>query len=207
MAAHRPALDRYLSVRRNEAWEDDELWGLVGYALRTTGRKKYAADWLADWQRRNVAPWMLLQGALAVREMGDGAAAAAMHRQALSLPEDGSIPSHQLWLAFDAALTGRFSEASGLLSAIAPDSLDRLHEAVYGGARALVDSENVADWKEAARPWLIAIIRVGRQVQPSANTLLRSTYDQVINALKKRHRSIATWFWGEIWRSRLTTSK
>jgi tetratricopeptide (TPR) repeat protein len=110
---------------------DVAVWGTYAYLLLEDGRRAEVVAWMKDWQHRDGRqPWMLLNLAVALRGLGDWAAAAAVHRHAERLPGDHTTAEHQAWLALDDALAGRLDEARRRLDACDPEHLNSYYRAL-----------------------------------------------------------------------------
>jgi len=125
-------------VRRSGevARSDVMLWGTVGYALSTAGRPREAVTWLSGWrEREGVRPWMLVNLALALRDLGRDAEAAEASRAAAVLEGDRTSRLHPRWLAFDAARAGDFAPLDAMGT---PESdLPPIYSAIFHLAQAL----------------------------------------------------------------------
>jgi tetratricopeptide (TPR) repeat protein len=141
-------------LRRHAALlaRDTVAWGNVGYALVAVRRPRRAAAWLSDWRgRRDVRPWMLLNFALALRDLDRLGEAAAVGREALKLRRDHTTPLHELLLGSDAGLAGDLASLAEL-PPVDPDlaphyrSLRHLLEALRAG---LGGEDRRAAWRAA----------------------------------------------------------
>ena len=110
---------------------DVSAWGTAGYALSSAKRHRRAAEWLAGWRERDgVRPWMLVNLAISLRDLGREAAAREASAGALRLTRDHSSPMHEVLLACDAALDGDPGPAA---------RLGREHEGLTGYYRFLLE--------------------------------------------------------------------
>ncbi len=118
---HRAALRRHA-----------DSWSAVCYALMTVGDFKAAVNWAADWrQRDDLRPWMLLNYALALRNLKQDRAAYAVSKQALTLPEDHLSDAHRLLLVLDDALAGKALVAKAQFDEISSSELREWDRFVY----------------------------------------------------------------------------
>lgn len=98
---------------------DIDTWALGGFALRNADLNKKCAHWLRDWRERaGVMPWMLLNLALALRDMSRHDEAHAVSEYALSLNMDDNLDQHRLLLAIDAGWAGDNARLEKLLEDI-----------------------------------------------------------------------------------------
>jgi predicted Zn-dependent protease len=129
--ARRIALRLFVRRHRAALAADADTWGSVGYALSTAREHRRAVAWLAGWRARaGLRPWMLLNLANSLRDLGRAAEAAEVGRAALALPPDHTTPMHEVMLAMDAALAG---------DALAAGRLGREHRALGPHYRFLVE--------------------------------------------------------------------
>ncbi|HYD42599.1 MAG TPA: tetratricopeptide repeat protein [Anaeromyxobacter sp.] len=139
---------RWKARRAAALRSDDWLWGCFGYALVSVARYAEAVAWLGDWRARaRVAPWMLVNLAQALRDLGRSAEAGSVSRAALELPADHGTPLHRILLASDAALAGD----SGLDPAWLPK------DGVYRHLGALVQALDAARAAPPAGAWKAAL--------------------------------------------------
>jgi tetratricopeptide (TPR) repeat protein len=164
---------------------DTPTWGAVGYALLTARRLRQTVAWLADWRGRSgVEAWMLLNLALALRDLGRFGDAAAISREALRLRRDHSAYEHELLLATDAGLAGDLAPIERLPNtgrelAAHYRALQRLAEALRAG---LGGPDRRASWREAMRHLSASRREIGRQrCRPS----LHRTYRRAAWALAR----------------------
>lgn len=130
----RPLLDRF--VRREGAVlrTYSDLWAMIGFAYARVGDWRTASTWLADWRHRSdLEPWMLLNCALAQRQIGNDFDAYRASRHALTLPEDYSSPLHKIWIALDHLVVGQPATAAPL----AADFEETEADAYFSHGRAL----------------------------------------------------------------------
>ena len=99
---------------------NDELWGQAAHAILTLREHKRVVKWMADWRERKAEPWMLLNLTLALRHLKHDRDAMEVSRAAAALPKDHATPSHEAWLAWEAARRGEHHAAWDHLSR-APD--------------------------------------------------------------------------------------
>ncbi len=125
------ALRRFLARHGAQLAGDVSAWGTAGYALSSAKRHRRAAEWLAGWRERDgVRPWMLVNLAVSLRDLGREAAAREASAGALQLTRDHSSPMHEVLLACDAALDGDPGPAA---------RLGREHEGLTGYYRFLLE--------------------------------------------------------------------
>jgi tetratricopeptide (TPR) repeat protein len=111
------ALRRFLARHRGPLAADTATWAQAGYALLSARRRREAVEWLAGWRtRQGVEPWMLLNLASALRDLGRDRDAAEASAAALELPTDHTTPLHEVMLALDAAMSGDHGAARAHLS-------------------------------------------------------------------------------------------
>jgi hypothetical protein len=104
-------------VRRHRAAlaADPGAWGAVGYALSTAKRDRRVVEWMAGWRgRAGLEPWMLLNLAISLRNLGRAAEATPVSEAAIGLRPDHTTPMHEVFLVLDAALAGDVHAAGRL---------------------------------------------------------------------------------------------
>lgn len=143
----RNLLNSFLRKHETMLRTDAETWGLGGFALLTAELAPQCVNWLHDWRERpDAAPWMLLNLALALRDLGRREEARAVSEHALSLDTNDSSDQHKLMLAVDAGLAGDIQKLAQLLKDI--DSSDTgtyynyLHELALALRIALQPGDN-----------------------------------------------------------------
>jgi hypothetical protein len=113
---------------------EPRLWGTVGFVFTNSGRIWLTALWHWNYERHHPKPWMLLNAALALRDLGVVRAASHASRTALALPPDQTAPRHLTLLALDAVMENRALEAQMLLDEVGkrlpPGYFANLHEFV-----------------------------------------------------------------------------
>lgn len=195
-------------VRRMRGWlaADTETWGTVGYALLEAGLTDRARRWLSDWRgREGVKPWMLLNAACALRDQGDDPDAAAVSREALSLPPDHAHSSHELWLAADAAYAGWVEEATARLERGRTDEPETYYQCLLLLVQALLLLDDPARGAPGARYGeALALVRRAMAVQRNARhyPALRRMLDRTLwrAALTRAGRTalavpLFVWLW------------
>lgn len=112
----RPLALRWLLARHGKPLAADMgTWGQVGYALLSARLERRTVAWLSDWRRRDGAqPWMLLNLAVALRNLGRDAESAEVSAGALARPRDHTSAMHEVLVAADAALAGDAAAAARL---------------------------------------------------------------------------------------------
>lgn len=134
----RALLRMYLGKYEAALRADGETWGLGGFALLTTNQNRRCADWMRDWRERaDAKPWMLLNLALALRDLGRHDEAHAVSEHALSLDINDSADQHRLMLAVDAGLAGDVKQIDRLLQEIGNPEVGTYYKYLHGLARAL----------------------------------------------------------------------
>lgn len=117
---------------------DNETWALGGFALLSAGHHSKCAYWLRDWrEREGVKPWMLLNLALALRDLGRHDEAHAVSEYALSLNMNDSLDQHRLLLAIDAGLAGESPRLAQLLADIGNPEVGVYYQYLHEFALAL----------------------------------------------------------------------
>jgi hypothetical protein len=149
---------------------DDECWALVGWAYIQFDHYRSAIRWLGDWSQRSARPnWALENLVLAHMSVHNISAAIAVARAIIEEVPD-YWPAH-LWLAADAAMSNRYTEAAHHLSRVgnlyASHYLHPMWELLQGWA--LAHRENTG--KHAAAAFHTARIR--RNGRPSLDLLRR----------------------------------
>ena len=103
---------------------ETESWAAVGSALYDIGDLDEAVEWMSDWHvRPDVAPWMLWNLSLALRDLNREEEAKEVGLHAISLPEDHRTSSHLALLSLDEALAGHIADATHHVERIAPHSM------------------------------------------------------------------------------------
>jgi tetratricopeptide (TPR) repeat protein len=113
-AGRRGAIRALVRRHRAQLQSDTLAWASAGHALCNTGQFRRACAWLASWRGRpQLRPWMLLNLAQSLRDLGATEEGRAVNCAALELPPDHASALHRIHLATDAAPGG-------------PSSLDEL---------------------------------------------------------------------------------
>lgn len=100
-------LRRILRKHEKRLRENTDTWAAAGYALLNMGKSQECMQWFRDWRvREDVKPWMLLNAALALRELNWQSEAHEASQTALKINQVDSTAEHQLFLALDAGLAG-----------------------------------------------------------------------------------------------------
>jgi tetratricopeptide (TPR) repeat protein len=140
-------LRRFIGRHRELLRAHNLTWGSTGYALLTLGDHRATVAWFTDWaQRPGVQPWMLHNLVVALRALGRDTEAAVVSRHALALGvEDWGTPSHHIWLALDAAVTGKTVSAADHLVALDTNALDAEDRFLFACVRALIEIQQRPD--------------------------------------------------------------
>jgi tetratricopeptide (TPR) repeat protein len=109
------SLLRFVRRHRVALAGDPGTWGMVGYALTSSKRDRRVARWMSAWRERaGVEPWMLINLALSLRNLGRSPEATPVSEAAIGLRPDHTTPMHEVLLALDAALAGDVHAAGRL---------------------------------------------------------------------------------------------
>ena len=131
-------LPRFLRNHGTHLHADLDTWALGGYALLSASLNRKCAHWLRDWRdREGVQPWMLLNLALALRELGRHDEAHAVSKHALALNINDSLDQHRLLLAIDAGLAGDRSRLAQLLADLGEPEVSAYYQYLHEFALAL----------------------------------------------------------------------
>jgi tetratricopeptide (TPR) repeat protein len=135
---------------------DIEIWGLGGFALFSASLNKKCAHWLRDWrEREGVRPWMLLNLALALRDLKRHDEAHAVSEFALTLNINDSLDQHRLLLAIDAGLAGNRPRLTQLLEEIGTPEVSAyyrfLHEFSLAMQTILLSGNQEAAFRKACQ--------------------------------------------------------
>jgi tetratricopeptide (TPR) repeat protein len=166
----RQFIKKYPVLMNNET----ESWAAVGSALYEIGDVVEAVEWMSDWHvRPDLAPWMLWNLSLALRDLNREAEAIEVGLHAIKLPDDHRTGSHLALLSLDEALAGRIADATHHVERIAPSamrdwerllvrlssSLSQFHQARIEGraiGQAIIDEllkvAQQAPWLKKSRP-------------------------------------------------------
>jgi hypothetical protein len=132
------ALRRLLRRYREEFTRNDETYGLVGFALVGNNLVCDAAAWFVDWRAHSgLEPWMLLNLAGALRDLGRDAEAAEAGQRALTRPRDHTFNEHNIWLAVDAGFAGDRANAERLLANVDEKEISDYRRFLFRIAQAL----------------------------------------------------------------------
>jgi tetratricopeptide (TPR) repeat protein len=128
-AKDQKSLRKFVKRYENEVRENTWSWGQVGSAFGEAKDFQRAAQWMEDYEDRDDAePWMLINLALHMRELGMTKRANKVNRRALELmAKDPTVPYHALWLVIDDALAGETDAAIEGLESIDASDLDAYH--------------------------------------------------------------------------------
>jgi cellulose synthase operon protein C len=166
----RQFIKKYPVLMNNET----ESWAAVGSALYEIGDVVEAVEWMSGWHvRPDLAPWMLWNLSLALRDLNREAEAIEVGLHAIKLPDDHRTGSHLALLSLDEALAGRIADATHHVERIAPSamrdwerllvrlssSLSQFHQARIEGraiGQAIIDEllkvAQQAPWLKKSRP-------------------------------------------------------
>jgi tetratricopeptide (TPR) repeat protein len=132
------ALRRLLRRYREEFTRNDETYGLVGFALVGNNLVRDAAAWFVDWRAHSgLEPWMLLNLAGALRDLGRDAEAAEAGQRALTRTRDHTFNEHNIWLAVDAGFAGDRANAERLLANVDEKEISDYRRFLFRIAQAL----------------------------------------------------------------------
>ncbi len=179
-------------------------WAKTAQALVELRDWAVAAAWVADWDRRDLKePWMLYPAALTFRMLDRMADAYAVSRKALMAPaDDTTTPDHQVWAALEDALSGRTTEAAGLLLQIEPEDLDDLPRLFFALAEGLVAVQRASP-ANRAKAFNDAKIKAEEALASYApkqpNDDLTRTYRRWTARIAKDAGSLTAWAWG-LWK-------
>ncbi len=110
--SYRCQIARFARKNNDLISADTKLWSLVGRTFIVANRAKAIVRFMSGWRgRADVQPWALANLAYGLARMGRYDECFAVSRHALTLPPDGATSLHQLWLAIDDVLSGRFDTA------------------------------------------------------------------------------------------------
>lgn len=130
----RKFVQKYEGVLRHET----ASWASVGLAFYYLGETQAMVEWMSDWQQRaDIAPTMLWNLVLALRDLHRDEQAREVGLYAVSLPEDERTCSHLALLSLDEALAGRIRAADQHAARIAPQTLNEWDQVMMGLATGL----------------------------------------------------------------------
>lgn len=163
------ALRRLLRRYDQEFRRDDATYGLVGFALVGNKLLRETVAWFADWRTHsNLEPWMLLNLAGALRDLGQDAEAAEVGKHALTLTRDHTFSEHNIWLAIDAGFAGERAESERLL--------------------ANVDEKAISDYRRFLLRIAQALLAIGGEPAP----LSSAAYARAVTRLRGLYRLVPT---------------
>jgi hypothetical protein len=120
--------------------QEANSWGIVGYVLLELHQEKQAAEWLSDWPTRaSVAPWMLWNGALALRSLQRDDEAHQWGQHALKLPSDHCTDAHHVLIAFDEVLAGQTEAGAERLRGVTYDQLSEWQMFTYNTTEQMIE--------------------------------------------------------------------
>jgi len=192
---------RFIRERQALLRQHDMTWGMVGQYYMQTGEAQGALEWTADWEkRRDVKPWMLMSRAVVLRSQGDDLAAMKLHRKALTMPHDQSLPHHAVWAAFAAAEAGHVDEGLHFLYLAQQGELSDYLRFIAGLAHAVLVFQqakaNPATAFNLARASLRALHSSNRLTLPVRRSDVHSRYYyRTILLLTQGANNAAAWLW------------
>jgi tetratricopeptide (TPR) repeat protein len=172
-------------------------WSAMGRALLGVRLDRIAAAWLGDWRRRkDLAPYMLVNVAVAMRGRGRDDEARAAHALALTLPPDHSTDGHLALRALDAALAGDTSGARDFLARMQGGDDSRLTFLAKGLVEALLRRWDGSQYEgddpvRGAR----AIFDAALEGQTGLGAALRRLRRQVAAVLRDARPGVMSWLW------------
>lgn len=171
---------RDLLARAGQALAADVVaWGTAGFALSTVGAHRRCAAWFRGWRgRAGLEPWMLLNLALSLRDLGRLDEAGAASRAALDLPRDHTSGQHEVLAAADAALSLDFAPLDRVRAPADLATYYRYLLALASALRRAADPGPAKDRWLAVKPWLAEAVTV----RPDAHR----------QPFLDRHRALAT---------------
>ncbi len=178
-------------IRRNadRLRRDPAAWGSAGYALVTIGRQRSAVKWLTDWKSRDdVRPWMLLNLAVSLFGLRRYLEAAAIHRNALTLPSDTTSATHRVYLASLEVAAGQFETAKTLVKEAS--GLSEIPDCIRSIVEEVIDLRNDATVARRWFPSLEARRRLSRRVDRyrrlmTSSRFLRRAYSRDVRRLAR----------------------
>lgn len=145
-------LQRFLHNNDNVLRANLETWALGGYALLSAGLNRKCVRWMHDWRERAGAqPWMLLNLALALRDLGSHEEAHAVSAHAVSLNVNDSLDQHRMLLTIDAGWSGDQARLAALLADIGEPRVGVYYQYLHQFAQALHVSLQPGDTGTAFR--------------------------------------------------------
>jgi len=174
---------------------DDALWGQVSYGLITFNLFDRTVQWMRDWRdRAGVAPWMMLNYALALRYLNQVSEAQAVSREMIRVEPDHATATHRMLLTMDEAIAGRLDEAAATLRALSYERLDPFYQFIYLAVDAMVrmHSEGAGAYERArgriaqARGMITAFRR---------DKLLRGAHDAAVRHVAKSRGGVMARLW------------
>ncbi|HEY9668234.1 MAG TPA: tetratricopeptide repeat protein, partial [Coleofasciculaceae cyanobacterium] len=191
-------LRRYIQSAHQSLHHDTYTWGSVGWAFMTAGDYHATTQWLANWQERSdLKPWMLSNVAEALRGLKRDKESNRVSQYALTLAEDHATFIHQLWLAFDEAVTGRSTLAAHQLKQINSSSLASYYLFLYSLVQAMLEAQAKSGSRQ--RRLNQARVQLGKGVTayPSfrKDSILRRAYRRGVWRLAKDCGSLQGIIW------------
>ena len=189
-----------ITAHRQVLRETNRGWAKVAQALVDVRDDAAAAEWMADWKRRDIREaWMLLPAVSTFRMRDRIEEAYDAGRKALQLPPDASTPVHQLYVALEDALGGRTSETIALLVQLDPEDLDDVPRLFFVFAETLAavqraaPGDRAASFKEAKKKVEEALASFAPM---EANEDLTRTYKRWLARIAKDRGGLAGLIWG-----------
>lgn len=197
-------LGRVIRRYRDHLQGSTYCWGVAGYALAATDQHRAAARWMADHEaRKDVAPWMLLNLAVALRARGADDEATRIQRRAVELPPDHSWLCHRVWLALEAALAGSPTAADELAVVASPATLDPAHRFVHALACGIVDvsKADAANRRQAFRAARQRLSQAALECRPLVyyRGAVRRAYRRAVRCIARGRGGFMAGLWG-LWR-------
>jgi tetratricopeptide (TPR) repeat protein len=169
------AMEKFIRNTAAALRSNNETWGLVGHALFEMHQYSEVAEWTSDWRSRNPQPWVLLNYALALRELNRDAEAYPISQEALQLPPDNLSDAHRVLLALDDALADRSDAAA-----------ERLREIRYDALRA---------WDKFGYDTAVLIVEAARSSQSGIKQLSKLAALRRTNQFFWKDKLLFKWHW------------
>lgn len=182
------------------------LWGSVGWVLTAFRDYHGAANWMADWRRREDArPWMLVNTVEGLRNTSRERVAAECSRHALTLTGNGRH-LHHLWLAGDAALAGDYAAAQEHLEQSHAEPLDEDYAFLEVITQCVVElGRATPEARRSLFPQIKARLDDAKAKYQAYNLepARERMYRQALLTLAKLRGGLMVWiwYWSRWWRS------
>lgn len=198
----RATLRRFLRKNEHRLRADTDTWAAAGYALLNLEMTDKCAYWFRDWEtREGVQPWMLLNAAMALRDLNRQGEAHAVSQAALQINNNDSAPKHQIFLALDAGLDGDKRSLTQLLESVGESDVGQYYAYIRELCRALraaLSEDNVDVAFNQAR----AHLRKGLDLFPSYSRdkfLARAHHQAVWCIARTRSQFLPLTAWWFLW--------